>query len=123
MHTSENAVNATTHRPLFQATPYPSLIAADYLAAVGARDTAVLVIDGWIDEKRKLWGDVVSGYGPQLGWYMIRGLVSEIAIPYRFKGLIIPHRRLVASLMHESEALGTVLLHNFALVGVPSPRG
>jgi hypothetical protein len=81
--------------PKLNISPYPSLIAAYYLAAIGAVDTGVLVIEDWI----KLFGDrhqvFVPEAEPQIAWYLLRAKLSATSLPYQFGGLVVPHRQLV----------------------------
>jgi Protein of unknown function (DUF2934) len=93
----------------FKVSPYPSLIAADFLAAIGAIDTGVLFIEDWIKDFKGRHDDFVPESEPQLGWYLLRAKLSAINLPYQFGGLTVPHRQLVSWQTDESAQFGSLL--------------
>jgi hypothetical protein len=93
----------------FKVSPYPSLIAANYLAAIGAVDTGVLLIENWIKDFNQGHRHFAPEYEPQLGWYLLRAKLSAVNLPYQFGGLTVPHRQLVSWQSDESAQFGRLL--------------
>jgi hypothetical protein len=71
----------------FKISPYPSLVTADYLAAIGAVDTGVLVIQDWIKDFYHDHKDLRGSYGPQLEWYLLRAKLSAVICGISLAGL------------------------------------
>lgn len=91
-------------------SPYPSLITALYLAAIGAVDSGVQVLEDWITDFNEQHHDqLVPDSNPQLGWYLWRAKWGASALPYNYHGFVVPHRQLVTWQFDESNQLGRML--------------
>jgi hypothetical protein len=90
-------------------SPYPSLIGALYLAAVGAVDSGVWVLENWIDDFNEHHDPLVPYSNPQLGVYLWRAKWGASALPYNYQGFAVPHRQLVSWQFDESNQLGRML--------------
>jgi hypothetical protein len=89
----------------FEVSPYPTLVTANYLAAIGAVDTGVLMIEDWIKHFKRTHEDRALDYGPQLEWYLERAQLGAGNLPYQFGGLTVPHRGLVGWYVGETSRL------------------
>lgn len=79
--------------PSLADTPYPALISAYYMAAVGGADAGVSLIESWIKEQAK--SEVTEGGDLQTRWYAIRAMMNATQIPYNFGGVALSHRQLI----------------------------
>lgn len=93
----------------FEISPYPSLIAAYYLAAIGAVDTGVLLLEHWKDHFEKEHQTFTPEEEPQLGWYLWRAKWAVSSLPYQFGGVAVPHRDLVFWQNDETNQLARML--------------
>jgi hypothetical protein len=94
----------------FEVSPYPSLVTANYLAAIGAVDTGVLMIEKWIKNFKLVHKNRALDYGPQLEWYLERAQLGAGNLPYQFGGLTVPHRGLVSWYVDETSRLRKLTL-------------
>jgi hypothetical protein len=78
-------------------TPYPTLVAAEYLAAIDAVDDGVSVIEKWMGAYDRYITGLGDGFmsSPQVQWYQIRAMMSVTQLPYFFGGMNPSHRQLV----------------------------
>jgi hypothetical protein len=90
-------------------SPYPSWIVALYLAAIGAVDSGVRVLEDWIRDFNEHHDQLVPDTNPQLGWYLWRAKWGASALPYNYHGFVVPHRQLVTWQFDESNQLGRML--------------
>lgn len=93
----------------FKSSPYPTLIAANYLAAIGAVDTGVLFIQEWIKDFNHTHHNFAPEYEPQLGWYLLRAKLSAVNLLYQFGGISVPHIQLVSWEIDETDHFGRLL--------------
>jgi hypothetical protein len=93
----------------FEISPYPSLIAANYLAAIGAVDTGVLLLEDWIKRFNEKHDKFVPEDEPQLGWYLFRAKLSAGNLRYSFGGVNVHHRQLVSWHADETNQLARMI--------------
>jgi hypothetical protein len=98
-----------SHEDHFKVSPYPSLIAANYLAAIGAVDTGVVVLEDWIKNFGRIHNKIRGNYGPQLEWYLLRAKLSAVNLWYQFGGFTVPHPNLVTWQGEVSNKLGELI--------------
>jgi hypothetical protein len=93
----------------FDISPYPSLIAANYLAGIGAVDTGVRLLEDWIKRFNKNHDKFVPDDEPQLAWYLFRAKLGAVNLPYFFGGFTVRHRQLVSWQADESNQLARMI--------------
>jgi hypothetical protein len=86
-------------------TPYPTLIAAYYLASIDDVNRGEQLLEEWIGRR----SDDRHSFDPQLGWYLFRAKISAGNLPLSFGHFTIPRREWVVWQRDETELLGRLL--------------
>jgi hypothetical protein len=89
----------------FEMTPYPTLIAAYYLASIDDVNRGEQILEKWIRRS-----DDNYSFDPQRGWYLFRAKISAGNLPLSFgHHFTVPRREWVVWQRDETELLGRLL--------------
>ncbi len=88
-------------------TPYPAMMAAQYLAAINSVDGGVSLLERWVKEHGNPGDDLANSN--QFKWYLIRCMMMVTQLPYAYGGFIPSHELLVQWQERTTELFGQIL--------------